>query len=156
MPAPLYHAYHDGITSYHLALCDPPTGGPTYCRPRATVHTARYLCAQHSPLRRTGSLSTGAEGVLKVGVEDSTGLRPYSKYQYAAAQTTEYSSRAQHRPRRGLKVGVGLSTGHRFCTATRIAPADARSCTNIALRRLQGVVQPAHLQHSGCRSMTCC
>ena len=123
---------------------------------RATVHTARYLCAQHSPLRRTGSLSTGAEGVLKVGVEDSTGLRPYSKYQYAAAQTTEYSSRAQHRPRRGLKVRVGLSTGHRFCTATRIAPADARSCTNIALRRLQGVVQPAHLQHSGCRSMTCC
>ena len=46
---------------------------------QATVHTARYLCAQHSPLRRTGSLSTGAEGVLKVGVEDSTGLRPYSK-----------------------------------------------------------------------------
>ena len=33
MPAPLYHAYHDGITSYYLALCDPPTGGPTYCRP---------------------------------------------------------------------------------------------------------------------------
>ena len=31
MPAPLYHAYHDGITSYHLALCDPPTDGPTYC-----------------------------------------------------------------------------------------------------------------------------
>ena len=131
----------------------PALGLPNF-RPasEATVHTARYLCAQHSPLRRTGSLSTGAEGVLKVGVEDSTGLRPYSKYQYAAAQTTEYSSRAQHRPRRGLKVRVGLSTGHRFCTATRIAPADARSCTNIALRRLQGVVQPAHLQHSGCRS----
>ena len=33
MPAPLHHAHHDGITSYHLALCDPPTGGPTYCRP---------------------------------------------------------------------------------------------------------------------------
>ena len=33
MPAPLHHAHHDGITSYYLALCDPPTGGPTYCRP---------------------------------------------------------------------------------------------------------------------------
>ena len=33
MPAPLHHAHHDGITSYHLALCDPPAGGPTYCRP---------------------------------------------------------------------------------------------------------------------------
>ena len=27
MPAPLYHAYHDGIPSFPLALCDPPTGG---------------------------------------------------------------------------------------------------------------------------------
>ena len=33
MPGPLHHAHHDGITSYHLALCDPPAGGPTYCRP---------------------------------------------------------------------------------------------------------------------------
>ena len=33
MPAPLDYADYDGITSYHLALCDPPTGGPTYCRP---------------------------------------------------------------------------------------------------------------------------
>ena len=33
MPAPLYYAYYDGIRTYSLALCDPPTGGPTYCRP---------------------------------------------------------------------------------------------------------------------------
>ena len=30
MPAPLYH---DGISTHQLALCDPPTGGPTCCRP---------------------------------------------------------------------------------------------------------------------------
>ena len=33
MPAPLDTADTDGITSYYLALCDPPAGGPTYCRP---------------------------------------------------------------------------------------------------------------------------
>ena len=33
MPAPLDTADTDGIPSYPLALCDPPTGGPTYCRP---------------------------------------------------------------------------------------------------------------------------
>ena len=37
MPAPLYYAYYDGIPSYPLALCDPPTGGPTYCRPLSGV-----------------------------------------------------------------------------------------------------------------------
>ena len=33
MPAPLHYAHYDGITMHYLALCDPPTGGPTYCRP---------------------------------------------------------------------------------------------------------------------------
>ena len=51
MPAPLYHAYHDGITSYHLALCDPPTGGPTYCRP---LSGCRLPVFHHRP-RRTRS-----------------------------------------------------------------------------------------------------
>ena len=33
MPAPLHYAHYDGTFMHFLALCDPPTGGPTYCRP---------------------------------------------------------------------------------------------------------------------------
>ena len=33
MPAPLDYADYDGTFMYFLALCDPPIGGPTYCRP---------------------------------------------------------------------------------------------------------------------------
>ena len=48
MPAPLYNAYNDGITMYYHALCDPPTGGPTYCRPLSGCRRPVYYVAIRS------------------------------------------------------------------------------------------------------------
>ena len=55
MPAPLDYADYDGITSYHLALCDPPTGGPTYCRPLSGVAYQRRNRAVLASLQATCS-----------------------------------------------------------------------------------------------------
>ena len=56
MPAPLDTADTDGTFMYFLALCDPPTGGPTYCRPlsgcRLPVPFRAFPRFQPAPTRR--------------------------------------------------------------------------------------------------------
>ena len=60
MPAPLYNAYNDGITMYYHALCDPPTGGPTYCRPLGGC--------RRPELRIGDSRSTKVKGLKKARI----------------------------------------------------------------------------------------
>ncbi len=45
MPAPLYHAYHDGITSYHLALCE------ALGRERTSTSASEWVSPTRGPLQ---------------------------------------------------------------------------------------------------------
>ncbi len=53
MPAPLHYAHYDGITMHYLALCDPPTGGPTYCRPLSGCRLPEPLTFEYPPCAPT-------------------------------------------------------------------------------------------------------